>query len=315
MDGAMRELGSYELVREIGRGGMAIVYLARQRELGRLVAIKELLATDTSLARRFVRESRLAGSLAHPNIVSVIEYFERDGMRYIAMEYVPSGSLRPRIAGLSTAQITGVLEGVLAGLSHAHWHGVVHRDLKPENLMVTADGHVKIADFGVAKPLPGLRSTTTLTGAGMAIGTPGYMAPEQALGEPVGPWSDLYAVGCIAYELVTGGRPFRGADSAMRVLLRHINERVPPAATVAASVDWRLSDWIERLLAKEPAQRPKSAELAWQELEEIVLAIEGPCWRRSARLQPLGTPPPADRPVPAARLPSAFHAIPPPPAS
>src|SRR5262249_9128876 len=138
--GQTRRLGRYEIIREIGRGGMAIVYLARQTDLDRQVALKELPAfhaTDKAFASRFLRESRIAGSFSHPNIVTVYDYFEHDGLPYIAMEYVPRGSLRPHIGRLTLAQIGGVLEGLLAALAYAASRGVVHRDLKPENLMLS----------------------------------------------------------------------------------------------------------------------------------------------------------------------------------
>src|SRR5919112_1690198 len=154
MPDVMKTVGRYEILREVGRGGMAMVYLARQTDLDRFVALKELgafHASDPSFAQRFLRESRVAGSLSHPNIVTVHDYFDHDGTPYIAMEYVERGSLRPYVGAMSLAQIGGVLEGLLAGLAAAEGHGIVHRDLKPENLMVTADGRVKIADFGIAK--------------------------------------------------------------------------------------------------------------------------------------------------------------------
>ena len=144
----------YEILREVGRGGMAMVYLARQTDLDRFVALKELgafHASDPSFAQRFLRELRVAGSLSHPSIVTVHDYFEHDGTPYIAMEYVERGSLRPYVGQMDLAQVAGVLEGLLAGLAQAEQHGIVHRDLKPENLMVTSDGRVKIADFGIAK--------------------------------------------------------------------------------------------------------------------------------------------------------------------
>ena len=133
------------------------------------MALKELSAfhaADPSWARRFVSESRIAGSLGHPNMVTVHDYFEHDGIPYIAMEYMEQGSLRPFVGQLSLAQIGGVLEGLLAGLAHAHARGIVHRDLKPENLMITADGGIKIADFGIAKALHAPATVMTLTGAG-----------------------------------------------------------------------------------------------------------------------------------------------------
>src|SRR6516225_3195864 len=149
-----RLVGRYEILREIGRGGMAIVYVARQLNLERQVALKELSrlhSGSNEFAQRFLRESRLAGSLNHPNIVTVHKYFEHGGVPYIAMELVPRGSLRPYVKRLSLAQVGGVLEGILAALAHAETAGIVHRDLKPENVMVTADGRVKIADFGIAR--------------------------------------------------------------------------------------------------------------------------------------------------------------------
>jgi serine/threonine protein kinase len=147
----MKTVGRYEILRELGRGGMALVYLARQNDLDRFVALKELgafHASDASFAQRFIRESRVAGSLSHPNIVTVHDYFEHDGTPYIAMEYVERGSLRPYIGKTDLPQVAGILEGLLAGLAAAEQQGIVHRDLKPENLMVTSDGRVKIADFG-----------------------------------------------------------------------------------------------------------------------------------------------------------------------
>src|SRR3954449_10132952 len=173
MPDLVRTVGRYGIVSELGRGGMAVVYLARQLELDRLVALKELAAfhaaSDPSFAQRFVRESLLAGSLVHPNVITVFDFFEHDGAPYIAMEYVERGSLRPYVGHLGLAQIGGVLEGVLAGLGAAGERGIVHRDLKPENLMVTSDGRVKIADFGIAKATQGAETSGLLTATGAAI--------------------------------------------------------------------------------------------------------------------------------------------------
>src|SRR5262245_22530643 len=184
-----RSIGRYELLREIGRGGMAVVYLARQVDLDRKVALKELAglhAADPRRVERFLRESRLTGSLSHPNVVTVHEFFEHEGTGYIAMEWFERGSLRPIVRRLTLAQAAGVLEGVLSGLAAAHGAGIVHRDLKPENVMVTADGTVKIADFGIAKAVETL-GDGLVTDTGVTVGTPAYMAPEQARGESIGP--------------------------------------------------------------------------------------------------------------------------------
>src|SRR5882762_8944425 len=174
-----RTVRGYQLLRVIGRGGMATVYLARQGDLRRLVALKELgglHVTEPNYAKRFVREARVAGALSHPSIVTVHDFFVNDGTPYIAMEYVPGGTLRPHVGGLSLAQTVGMLESVLAGLSHAEGHGIVHRDIKPENLMVASDGHVKIADFGIAKATGALQTASLRTETGTTIGTPNYIA-------------------------------------------------------------------------------------------------------------------------------------------
>ena len=180
------------------------------------------------------------------------DYFEHDGTPYIAMEYVERGSLRPYVGRMNLAQIGGVLEGLLAGLTHAESHGIVHRDLKPENLMVTADGRVKIADFGIAKATTKMQTGAFLTATGTTVGTPTYMAPEQAMAQDIGPWTDLYSVGCMAFELFTGNVPFHDSDAPMAILLRHVNEPIAPVKSIRPEVDQRISDWIERLLVKEP---------------------------------------------------------------
>src|SRR5689334_10042467 len=153
MPGAAQRIGTYEVVRLIDRGGMATVYEARQPALDRTVALKrlDLRSTDPMLAARFIREGRIAASLSHPNIVTVFDFFESDGVPYIAMEYLVRGSLRPWMGRTSLPQVFGVLEGVLAALAHAERHGIAHRDLKPENVLVADRGVVKIADFGIAK--------------------------------------------------------------------------------------------------------------------------------------------------------------------
>jgi hypothetical protein len=281
-----RRVGRYEIVREVGRGGTAVVYLARQSDLDRDVALKELAglhASDPAFVERFLRESRVAGSLNHPNIVTVHEYFEHQGTAFIAMEYFERGSLRGVVSGLTLPQVAGVLEGVLAGLGHAHARGIVHRDLKPENVMVTSSGAAKIADFGVAKVLEDAAGRP-LTLSGTTLGTPAYMAPEQALATEVGPAADLYAVGVMAYEMLSGDVPFHGSDVAMAIMLQHLNEAPPPLREARPDLDPALCAWVERLLAKAPADRPDSASSAWDELEEAVIGVAGPRWHRSSRL-------------------------------
>ena len=284
---AQRSVGRFEILEEIGRGGMAVVYLARQTDLGRQVALKELgsfHASEQAFAERFVLESRVVGSLNHPNVVTAYDYFEHEGTPYIAMEYVEGGALRRWMRTLSLAQVAGVFEGVLAGLAHAAKRGIVHRDLKPENLMVTGDGTIKIGDFGIAKALNQATVGRLLTATGTTVGTPTYMAPEQAMGQDVGPWTDLYSVGVIAYEMLIGRVPFHHVDTPMAILMSHVNEPIPAPRSVRPDLDPELASWIERLLAKKPDDRIQGAHRAWEELEEIVIRILGPRWRREARL-------------------------------
>ena len=291
-NGVARTVGRYEILEELGRGGMATVYLARQTDLDRLVALKELSTfrqSDPAFTRRFLRESRVAGSLSHPNIVTVHDYFESEGAPYIAMEYVSCGSLRPHIGHLPLTQVAGVLEGILAALGHAEQHDIVHRDLKPENVMVTADGRVKLTDFGIAKATGQSFRGSFLTAAGSTVGTPSYMAPEQAMGQEVGPWTDLYSVGVMAFEMFVGEVPFHDTEEPMAVLMRQVSDPIPPASSLNPEVDEAISGWIERLLVKEPEHRLQSAGEAWDQFEEIVLALVGPRWRRSARLPALAT--------------------------
>jgi serine/threonine protein kinase len=283
-----RTVGRYEIAQEIGSGGMATVYVARQLDLDRWVALKELRSLGTmepSFARRFLREARLAGSLSHPNIVTVHEYFEHDRVPYIAMEYLSRGSLRPYLGRrLALAQVGGVLEGLLGGLAHAERHEVVHRDIKPENLLVTPAGGIKIADFGIARATHALEAGSLLTKVGTTVGTPNYIAPEQAMGRQLGPSTDLYSVGVAAFEMLVGRTPFGDTEEPMGILLRQINEPVPRVIDLVPDVDPWISDWIGWLVSKAPGDRPQRAERAWDTLEEILIRVLGPRWRREASL-------------------------------
>ena len=264
----------------LARGGMAVVYLVHQPALDREVVLKrlDLERDEPTLAQRFVREARLAAALDHPNVVTLFDFFEHDGVPYIAMEYVAGGSLRSLVGTLELPQVLGVLEGTLAGLAHAERHGIAHRDLKPENVLVTRRGNVKIADFGIARAYNALSQRLTITGK--AMGTPVYMAPEQALDRAIGPPTDLYALGVIVYELLAGRPPFE-ADTPMGVLYCHVHKPPPP---LPAAVEPPVREWVGWLLEKSPADRPQSAAEAWQALEEIAVAELGPYWRRAAAI-------------------------------
>jgi tRNA A-37 threonylcarbamoyl transferase component Bud32 len=286
-----KRVGRYEIVRLLARGGMAVVYLVRQPALDREVVLKrvDIESEDTTLAQRFVGEARLAAALDHPNVVTLFDFFEEDGVAYIAMEYVAGGSLRG-LGALELPQVFGVAEGVLAGLGHAESHGIVHRDLKPENVLITRGGTVKIADFGLARAYNTLGQRVTHTG--MAMGTPAYMAPEQALDRPLGPYTDLYAAGVIVYELLAGRVPFK-ADTPMTVLYSHVHQTPPSLSALAPDVPAPVVEWVDWLLEKSPAERPASAREAWDALEEIAVDQLGPYWRRDAAILP---PPARPRP-------------------
>ena len=283
----LKRVGRYDLLEVIGRGGAAVVYLARQTDLQRHVALKELApfhAADQTFAQRFVEESRLAGAMNHANVVTVHEFFQSGGVPYIAMEYLPFGSLRQYVDKLSLAQVAGVLEGVLAGLSYGGSMRVVHRDLKPENLLVASDGRVKIADFGVARAIDSAVTRNIVTVTGTTIGTPAYMAPEQALGSDLTPACDLYSLGIVAWEMLAGRTPFAPTDTPVAVLYRQVHEPIAPVSSVVPDIDPRIDAWVNSMLAKSPGDRPPSADEAWWELEDIVLDLLGPRWRRDARI-------------------------------
>jgi serine/threonine protein kinase len=286
----LRRLGRYDVIGVIGRGGAAVVYVAVQRDLGRRVALKELApfyAADRSFAERFVEESRLIAAMSHPSIVTVHEYFEEGGSPYIAMEYLERGSLRPFIGRLSMAAIIGVLENVLEnvleGLDHGERLGIAHRDLKPENLLIADDGRVKIADFGVARALGNATPGAVVTATG-TIGTPAYMAPEQALGGELTPATDLYSLGIVGWELLAGRAPFDPGDNPAALLYRQVHQAVPPLRTVAREIDDRLAGWLGQMLDKQPKRRFPSAQRAWDTLEDIAIELLGPRWRRTSRL-------------------------------
>jgi serine/threonine protein kinase len=282
-----RIAGRYEILRQIGQGAMATVHLARQLDLDRVVALKELdrraVGESSLVAERFVREALVAASLSHANIVTVFEYFVHNGRPFIAMEYVAGGSLRRYLPGPTLSQTFGVLQDLLAALAHSETRGVVHRDIKPENILVTADGRIKIADFGIAKAC-GSIGGTLLTATGTTVGTPTYMAPEQATGGPVTIATDLYAVGVVAFEMLLGHLPFGSAESPIAIIWQHVNGPVPDALALRPDLDPRLCGWLAHLLAKHTADRPASAGAARDELDEIAVELLGSGWRRNARL-------------------------------
>ena len=255
-----RTVGPYRVLRRIGdRGGMAVVYLARAVErLGRVVALKELdlRAPDPKVVERFIEEARIARSLRHPNIVAVHDFFEFDGVPYISMEFVERGSLRRYVGTLTLAQTFGCWRACWRGSRTRTRRRSSTATSSPRTCWSARDGAVKIADFGIARAL---RRVTSYTGTGITVGTPAYMAPEQAMALTVTPATDLHSVGVIAFELLSGQLPM-SADAPMALMLRKVHESSPFAALGAAGVDPRLNALIGRLLARVPDDRPQSAQ-------------------------------------------------------
>jgi len=255
--------GRYRVERELGRGGMATVYLAHDEELGRRVAVKvlpERLADDDSFRARFLREARLAGRLSHPNVVRVYDAGEADGRPFIVMEYVPGRSLADS-GRLPAARVAELGMQACAGLQHAHDAGLVHRDVKPANLLVREDGVLKIADFGIARAAESTRHTQ----AGTLLGTARYLAPEQIAGEDATSASDVYSLGAVLYELLTGRPPY-AFSSLAELAAMQADGSIEPVCDVEPSVPRELEAAVMHALARDPGFRPASAAELGQEL-------------------------------------------------
>jgi eukaryotic-like serine/threonine-protein kinase len=253
--------GRYRIERELGVGGMARVVLAHDVSLGRPVALKvpaAHLAEDAGFLERFRREAVATASLGHPNIVAVYDRGEAGGLPYIAMEYVSGRTLRQVIdddAPLAEPLAADLAVQALRALDFAHTRGVVHRDVKPHNMVVREDGQLKVMDFGIARSSGG---ETALTLAGSVLGTAQYLSPEQARGRPVGPGSDIYSMGVVLFEMLTGTLPFDGA-TPMAIAVRHADESPPTARGRNPDVGAPMSAVVARALEKDPARRFASA--------------------------------------------------------
>ena len=261
----------YEVKELLGSGGMGEVYLARDEVLNREVALKALhrqYANDEGFVERFKREAQSAGALSHPNIVSVYDRGRsEDGSYYMAMEYVPGGTLKDRIlkdAPMPVPEVAGIVSQVAGALGAAHEKGVIHRDIKPQNVLLTDAGLVKVVDFGIARAA----SATVATRTSLVLGTVSYMSPEQAMGEQVGPASDLYSLGIVVYEMLTGELPF-SAETPVAVAMKHVNEPPPSPKETRPDVPEGVDAVVVKLLSKDPDDRYSSAAELAEDLARV----------------------------------------------
>jgi serine/threonine protein kinase len=271
--------GRYRLERHLARGGMGEVYLAHDELLNRTVAVKELfpeLAQDAAFVERFRREAQAAAALNHPNVVSVYDFGDADGVYFIVMEYVDGQTLRDIIreeGQMAPAEAVDIAAEIAAALAAAHEQGLVHRDVKPPNVLITkADGTVKVADFGIA------RATNTLdalTMPGQVVGTATYLSPEQAQGHAVDHRSDLYSLGMVLYEMVAGRPPFE-AETPVAIAYKQVTETPPPPSTFNSRVPPKLDALVAKAMAKDPAARQQSADQMRAELLALRAAPPAP---------------------------------------
>ena len=285
------KVGRYEILGELGRGGMGVVYKAKDPVIGRTVAVKTIRLSEEGsgmshkdLVQRFQTEARAAGLLTHPNIVVVYDAGEESGLYYITMELINGNSLQSRIDAGQRFRFTTVMrimEQVCSALQYAHERNVVHRDIKPANVMMNADDTVKITDFGTAKILQygGVQQTAVM-------GTPGYMSPEQIKGKAIDGRSDIFSLGVMLYELLTGRKPFPGRDIA-NVFYKILNEEPATPQSVDPTVPTGVNDVIMRALAKDPAQRYSSCKALMDNLRNY--RVESPAANPTIPASPLPT--------------------------
>ena len=249
----------YELVEVVGRGGMGEVWSARDLRLGRSVAVKLLsphMASEAGVRERFEAEARSAARLSHPNVVQVFDSGEHDGIPYLVMELLPGRTLADVVAlgRLDPEAVRRIGMEVLGALEASHQAGILHRDIKPGNVLLAADGRAKVGDFGIAKSTEGLNLTST----GMIVGTAAYLAPERVAGEPATPQSDLYAVGVVLYEALSGRKPFE-ADTPIGLMRAVEAHQAIPLAEARPGLEASLVAAVERAMAKDPGRRFSSA--------------------------------------------------------
>ena len=319
-----RYIGKYRVKGELGRGGMGTVYLAEQPGLGREVAIKELIqSADPTSLRRFLQEAQVMARTSHPNLVQVHDIELQGNVNYLVLEFVRGRSLRNWMsqAPLPPPQVFAVMHGVLQALDYAHRHAVVHRDMKPENVLISDEGMVKVADFGIARLMDDTGVGGTATKTGTTVGTPQYMSPEQVSSSKVDGRSDLYSAGIMFYELVAGQPPFTAsdADGPFALMAKHVQAPPKPPSVFQPGLNLDLEHVILTSLSKRPEDRFQTG----QEFDAAMSRVADqmcPGWQRSlepgadlSRMVPVATP---ATPIPATPIGMAIAqpttAIPPP---
>ena len=305
-----RYIGKYRVKGELGRGGMGAVYLAEQPGLGREVAIKELIqsaATDPTALKRFLQEAQVMARTSHPNLVQVHDVELSAEANYIVLEFVRGKSLRDWLkrGPIPPPQVFAVMHGVLQALDYAHKHAIVHRDMKPENVLLSDDGMVKVADFGIARLTDDTGVGGTATKTGTTVGTPQYMSPEQVASSKVDGRSDLYSAGIMFYELVAGEPPFTASESdgPFTLMAKHVQAPPKPPSIHRPGLDPGLEEAILKSISKRPEDRFQTG----QEFDAVLSRLADrlfPGWQRSlepgadlSKMVPGATPPPAMMPA------------------
>ena len=332
-----RRIGKYIVKRELGRGGMGTVYLAEQPGLGREVAIKELILSavaDPTALKRFIQEAQVMARASHPNLVQVHDLEQIGDANYIVLEFVRGKSLRDVLnqGSLALPQTFAVMHGVLQALDYAHKRAIVHRDMKPENVLMSDEGDVKVADFGIARLMDDSGAGSTATKTGTTVGTPQYMSPEQVASSKVDGRSDLYSAGIMFYELVVGQPPFTAsdADGPFTLMAKHVQAPPKPPSVHRPGLDMGLEEVILKSLSKRPEDRFQTG----QEFDDAMCRVADritPGWQRSlepgadlSKMVPGATPystavpamsglpvTPAGSPMPAQPVQSVYNPTPP----
>ncbi|MCV6620287.1 MAG: bifunctional serine/threonine-protein kinase/formylglycine-generating enzyme family protein [Cellvibrionaceae bacterium] len=266
------QIPGFQITRKISQGGMSSVYLAIQQSIGREVALKVMsptLAQDAHFSERFQREATIVGQLSHPNIISIYDIGKHHGLNYIAMDYLAKGSLSQKMRnGLSGLEAVKILKQLASALAHAHHCGYVHRDIKPENILFRADDNAVLSDFGVAKAI---KQNLGVTHAGTVLGTPNYMSPEQAKGQPCDGRSDLYSLGVVFFEMLCGKLPYQ-AEEAVAIAIKHLTAPIPKLPPQHAL----FQPLIDELLAKNPDERIQSGEDLIERIELLETGLQTP---------------------------------------